>query len=158
MLKTRKLWAQKLVARNLGARNLGVGNPGAKKLGAKNLEARILRARNLGLGTWEKVNMIQGSWGSGSWSSVTWKPGYQTSFNGECYKNFHECRKSYTVRVPGANFLKFWHLGAVNWFPYVCVSEVSPAPEIREISRIREFSGNSTENSTEFLCYFETDT
>ena len=33
-------------------------------------------------------------------------------------------------------------------------SEVSPAPEFREISRIREFS----ENSTEFLCYFQTDT
>ena len=36
--------------------------------------------------------------------------------------------------------------------------EVSPAPEFREISRIREFSENSTENSTEFLCYFKTDT
>ena len=36
-------------------------------------------------------------------------------------------------------------------------AELSPAPEIRETSRIREFSGNSTENSTEFLCYFKTD-
>ena len=33
--------------------------------------------------------------------------------------------------------------------------EVSPAPEFREISRIQEFSENSTENSTEFLCYFQ---
>ena len=30
-------------------------------------------------------------------------------------------------------------------------AELSPAPEFREISRIREFS----ENSTEFLCYFQ---
>ena len=34
-------------------------------------------------------------------------------------------------------------------------SELSPAPEFRGISRIREFSENSTENSTEFLCYFQ---
>ena len=101
MLKTRKLWAQKLVARNLGARNLGVGNPGAKKLGAK-MEARILRARNLGLGTWEKVNLIQGSWGPGSWSSITWKPGYRISFNSECYKNFMNVAKAtlYACRGP----------------------------------------------------------
>ena len=37
-------------------------------------------------------------------------------------------------------------------------SEVSPVPEFREISRIREFSENSTENGTAFLCYFQTDT
>ena len=110
MLKTRKLWAQKLVARNLGgrnlgARNLGVRNPEAKKMGAQNLEARIQSARNLGLGTWDKVYLIQCSWGPGSWSSITCKPGYQISFNSECYTNFHECRESYAVRVPGANFL-----------------------------------------------------
>ena len=34
-------------------------------------------------------------------------------------------------------------------------AELSPAPEFQEISRIREFSENSTENSTEFLCYFQ---
>ena len=36
----------------------------------------------------------------------------------------------------------------------ILYSELSPAPEFREISRIREFS----KNSTEFLCYFKTDT
>ena len=34
-------------------------------------------------------------------------------------------------------------------------AELSPAPEFRGISRILEFSENSTENSTEFLCYFQ---
>ena len=38
--------------------------------------------------------------------------------------------------------------------PVLRGAEVSPAPEFREISRIREFSENSTEISTEFLCYF----
>ena len=42
------------------------------------------------------------------------------------------------------------HLEALGWVP-----EVSPAPKFREISRNREFSENSTENSTEFLCYFQ---
>ena len=42
-------------------------------------------------------------------------------------------------------------------FPFVMlVSHVlSPAPEFRETSQIREISGNSTENSTDFLCYFQ---
>ena len=34
-------------------------------------------------------------------------------------------------------------------------AEVLPALEFQEISQIREFSGNSIENSTEFLCYFQ---
>ena len=48
-------------SKKLVCQESGVGNPGAKKLGAKNLEARILRARKLGLGTREKLKLIQGS-------------------------------------------------------------------------------------------------
>ena len=45
------------------------------------------------------------------------------------------------------------------WDPEVEVKEVKaellPAPEIREFSRIRSFSGNSTENSTENSVLFQ---
>ena len=63
----------------------------------------------------------------------------------ECFKGFVVTSKS----------LK--RLGGEYLYLLLCplASELSPAPEFRGISRIWEFSENSTENSTEFLCYFQ---
>ena len=41
-----------------------------------------------------------------------------------------------------------WHLASAS-LPHAFVPELLPAPEIREFSRIRSFSGNNTENGTE---------